>query len=260
MFGKKPRILIKNEKQIDGIRKASKLAAETLKYLEQFAIPGNTTKYIDQKCAEFTHDHGAVAATKNYGHPPFPGHCCTSVNDVVCHGIPSNYELKDGDILNIDVTPILGGYYGDTCKMYPIGEISKEASDLIEITRQSLWKGIEEVRPGNRFGNIGFAISQFVRPKRYSVVFEFAGHGVGVDFHEEPQIDHNAPKDTGEIMRPGMIFTIEPMINIGKARCKIDKFDKWTARTIDGKLSAQFEHTILVTEKGYEALTDLGDF
>lgn len=260
MLGKKSRILIKNQEQIEGIKAASKLAAETLKYLGQFAVPGNSTKYIDTKCAEFTHDHGAIAATKGYGHPPFPGSCCTSVNDVVCHGIPNNYILKEGDILNIDVTPILNGYYGDTCRMYPIGEISKEAANLIEITRQSLWKGLEQVKPGNRFGNIGYAISKCVQPKGYSVVFEFAGHGVGVEFHEEPQVDHSAPKDTGAIMQPGMIFTIEPMINQGKARCKIDRNDGWTARTIDGKLSAQFEHTLLVTETGVEALTDIGEF
>jgi len=256
---KKRGIIIKTPEQIEGIRKASKLAAETLHYLGQFAVAGNTTKLIDQKCAEFIKDHGAIAATKGYH--GYPAHCCTSVNEVVCHGIPGPYVLKDGDIVNIDVTPILNGYYGDTSRMFGIGEISQEAKDLIEYTRQSLWIGIDQVKPGNRFGNIGFYINQFAVSKGYSTVFEFAGHGVGIKFHEEPQVDHKAPKDSGAVMRPGMTFTIEPMINQGKARCKVDKQDGWTARTIDGKLSAQFEHTILVTEDGYEALTDVyGDF
>lgn len=255
MFKKKKQILIKNENQIEGIRRASYLAAQTLHYLGEFAKPGNTTGYIDKKCAEFIHDHGAIAATKGYG--GFPAHCCTSVNEVVCHGIPGNYELKEGDILNIDVTPILDGFYGDTSKMFAIGEISSDAQKLIDVTHECLWIGIKQVKPNNFFGNIGYEIHKYAMSFGYSVVFEFAGHGVGVDFHEEPQIDHKAPKNSGAIMKPGMIFTIEPMINQGKARCKIDKHDGWTARTIDGKLSAQFEHTILVTPDGFEALTDI---
>jgi len=255
MFKNRNRIIIKTPEQIEGIRAASQLAAKTLKYLEQFAVPGITTAYIDKKCAEFMADHGAVAATKGY--KGYPAHLCTSINDVICHGIPGSYVLKDGDIANFDVTPILNGYYGDTSKMYFIGEVSKEATDLVEVTRQCLWEGINQVKPGNRFGNIGYAISRFAKSKGYSVVFEFAGHGVGLRFHEEPQVDHIAEKDSGSVMQAGMTFTIEPMINQGKARCKVDRMDGWTARTIDGKLSAQFEHTILVTDTGYEALTDL---
>jgi methionyl aminopeptidase len=251
----KRKIIIKTPEQIDGIRKASQLAAETLKYLEQFAIPGNTTRLIDQKCAEFMRDHGAIAATKGYH--GYPAHCCTSVNEVVCHGIPGPYVLKDGDILNVDVTPILNGYYGDTSKMIAIGEVSAAAQKLMDVTRACLWEGIHQVKPGNKFGDIGYYIHQYAQAHGYSVVFEFAGHGVGVNFHEEPQVDHKAPLHSGPTMQAGMTFTIEPMINEGKARCKVDAKDGWTARTIDGKLSAQYEHTVLVTAEGVEVLTDV---
>lgn len=248
-------IKIKTAEQIEGIRAASKLAAETLKYLEQFAQPGITTAFIDAKCEEFIRDNNAVPATKGYG--GFPASCCTSVNDVICHGIPGSYELKWGDILNIDVTPILNGYFGDTCKMYEIGEVSDHAKTLMKVTRECLWLGIEEVRPGNHFGNIGHVIEQHAKKHGYSSVFQFCGHGVGTEFHEEPEVSHVGEAGTGPKMKAGMTFTIEPMINRGKARAKVDKKDGWTARTIDGKLSAQYEHTILVTDNGYEALTDI---
>ncbi len=248
-------IRIKSKQQIEGIRASSRLAAETLKYLEEFAVAGNTTDYINTKAHEFMLKHNAIPATLNYN--KFPKSICTSYNDVVCHGIPNEYELKDGDILNIDVTTILGGYFGDTCKMYPIGTISEEAKKLIEVTKQCLKVGINECYPGNRFGNIGYSINQYAIQHGYSVVYEFCGHGVGVAFHEDPEVSHIADKNSGKRMREGMIFTIEPMINEGKARTKMDKNDGWTARTIDGKLSAQFEHTILVTPEGCELLTDV---
>lgn len=204
-------------------------------------------------------EHGAVSATLGYN--GFKGAICTSPNDVICHGVPGPYVLKDGDILNIDVTTVLNGYYGDTCKMYEIGTVTDEAKELIDVTKECLRIGMKECYPGNRFGNIGYAISEFAHNKGYSVVYEFCGHGVGLKFHEEPEVAHIAPKNSGKRMRPGMIFTIEPMINQGKARAKVDQSDGWTARTIDGKLSAQFEHTILITETGFEALTDVyGDF
>ncbi|MBO6517292.1 MAG: type I methionyl aminopeptidase [Bacteroidia bacterium] len=257
-------IKIKNEKQIEGIRKSSQLAAACLKHLEQFVKPGVTTKELDTIALEFMKEHGATSATfgyKGHGPIPFSGHICTSVNDVICHGVPNEYELKDGDILNVDVTPILDGYFGDTCRMYEVGNVSQESKDLIEVTRECLQLGIKECYPGNRFGNIGYAISEYAESKGYSVVYEFCGHGVGLQFHEDPEVSHIARKNTGKRMRPGMIFTIEPMINTGKARMKVDKSDGWTARTIDGGLSAQFEHTILITEDGCEALTDVyGDF
>lgn len=252
-------IRIKSKEQIEGIRNSGRLAGETLKYLEQFVVAGNTTDFINEKAHEFIIQHGAKPATLNYN--KFPKSICASVNDVVCHGIPGPYVLKDGDILNIDVTTILKGYYGDTCKMYTVGKISQEAQDLIDVTKECLKIGIKECYPGNRFGNIGYEINRFATSKGYSVVYEFCGHGVGVAFHEEPEVSHVAEKNSGKRMREGMIFTIEPMINQGKARTKVDRTDGWTARTIDGMLSAQFEHTILITPKGCELLTDVyGDF
>jgi methionyl aminopeptidase len=248
-------INIKNAEQIEGIRASAKLAAETLKYLEQFAIPGVSTLEIDRKCEEFIRDHGALAATKGYN--GFPSSCCTSVNDVICHGIPGKRELKDGDILNIDVTTILNGYFGDTCKMYPIGEVSESAKRLMDTTKKCLQIGIDQCKPDNFFGNIGYEINKYATSQGYSTVYEFCGHGVGLKFHEDPEVSHIAPQNSGPRMKAGMVFTIEPMINAGKARAKVDKKDGWTARTIDGKLSAQYEHTILITDDGCEALTDI---
>ncbi|MCC6722810.1 MAG: type I methionyl aminopeptidase [Bacteroidia bacterium] len=252
-------IRIKSKEQIEGIRKSCILAAETLKYLEQFVVAGNTTDYINQKAHEYILSNNAKPAPLNYN--KFPKSVCISVNDVVCHGVPGSYELKEGDILNIDVTTILNGYYGDTCKMFAVGKISEEAANLIYTTKECLKIGIKECFPGNFFGNIGYEINKYASSNGYSVVYEFCGHGVGVAFHEEPEINHIAEKNSGKKMREGMIFTIEPMINQGKARTKIDRIDGWTARTIDGKLSAQFEHTILITPSGCELLTDVyGDF
>ena len=183
---------------------------------------------------------------------------CISPNEVVCHGIPSaKVILRDGDIINIDVTTILNGFYGDTSRMFLIGEVSEMARNLVETTKHCLNLAIEQVKPGNQFGNIGFVISRYAKAKGYSVVYEFCGHGVGVHFHEEPQVDHTARRNTGLVMLPGMTFTIEPMINEGKPGTRIDKADGWTARTVDNKLSAQFEHTVLVTPTGVEVLTDV---
>jgi len=250
------KIIIKTPEQIEGIRKSSKLAAKTLDYAEQFVEAGVSTEYIDNKIEEFILSHGAVPATKGYN--GFPKSSCISPNNVVCHGIPSpDTILKNGDILNIDITTILEGYFGDTSRMFAVGEIDRDAEKLIEVTEHCLDLGIEQVLPGNYFGNIGFVISRYARAKGYSVVYEFCGHGVGLKFHEEPQVDHTARRNSGPKMKPGMIFTIEPMINQGKASTRVDKKDGWTARTIDNKLSAQFEHTILVTQNGYEVLTDI---
>lgn len=250
------KIIIKTPEQIEGIRKSSKLAGQTLEYIADFVKEGVSTEFIDQKIEAFIRENGAIPATLGYS--GYPKSCCTSINEVVCHGIPSdNNILKNGDIVNIDVTTILNGYYGDTSKMFTIGEVSKVALDLIEVTKHSLFLGIQQVKPGNNFGNIGFAISKFVKSKGFSVVYEYCGHGVGIEFHEEPQIDHTSRRNTGPIMKPGMTFTIEPMINQGRPGTVVDKVDKWTARTVDKKLSAQFEHTILITETGYEVLTDV---
>jgi methionyl aminopeptidase len=248
-------LILKNAEQIDGIRKSCHLARQALKYIAPFVVEGVTTKYIDQLISGFIAQHGAKAATLNY--KGYPASSCISVNDVVCHGVPNDYVLKKGDILNVDVTTILNGYYGDTCMMYTIGDISQEAATLIADTQKCLDIGIAQCYPGNYLGNIGYFIGRFAHSKGYSVVYEFCGHGVGIKFHEDPEVNHEAERNSGIKLRPGMTFTIEPMINRGKARVKVDKKDKWTARTIDGKLSAQFEHTLLITESGVEVLTDI---
>lgn len=247
-------IVIKTAEQIEGIRKSSQLAAKTLNFIESHITEGVTTAKLDALMEEFIRDHGAIPAPLNYN--GFPKATCISPNEVVCHGIPSeDIILKPGDIFNIDVTTILDGYYGDTSRMFTLGDISAEAAKVIDVAEHSLNLGMQQVRPGNRFGNIGFAISRYAKAKGCSVVYEFCGHGTGIEFHEEPQVEHVARKNTGLKMQPGMIFTIEPMINIGGPRCVVDEVDEWTARTMDGKLSAQFEHTVLVTSTGIEILT-----
>jgi methionyl aminopeptidase len=252
-------ITIKTPEQIEGIRKSSQLAAQTLKHMEQFVKPGVTTLELDQIIEKYVREHGASPATKGYR--GYKHSSCISPNDVVCHGVPNSYVLQDGDILNIDVTTILNGFYGDTCKMYYVGKPSEYAQKLVDTTKECLRLGMAECKPGARLGNVGYAISEHAHKLGYSVVYEFCGHGVGLKFHEEPDVPHIAEKNSGPILKEGMVFTIEPMINAGKARCKVDRKDGWTARTIDGRLSAQFEHTIVITADGYEALTDVyGDF
>ena len=249
-------IIIKTVEQIEGIRKSSKLAGEVLLYISDFVKEGVSTYYLDQLIHNYIVEHKAIPATMNYN--GFPKSCCISPNDVICHGIPSeDVILKEGDILNIDITTILNGYFGDTSKMFIVGQTSETALKLVNATKHCLDLGIQQVRPGNHFGNIGYAISRYAIAQGFTVVYEYCGHGVGIDFHEEPQVDHAARKNSGPKMKPGMIFTIEPMINEGKPRVKVDELDGWTARTVDQKLSAQFEHTILVTNTGYEVLTDV---
>lgn len=249
-------IIIKTVEQIEGIRKSSKLAGEVLLYISDFVKEGVSTYYLDQLIHNYIVEHKTIPATMNYN--GFPKSCCISPNDVICHGIPSeDVILKKGDILNIDITTILNGYFGDTSKMFIVGQTSEEALKLVNATKHCLDLGIQQVRPGNHFGNIGYAISRYAIAQGFTVVYEYCGHGVGIDFHEEPQVDHAARKNSGPKMKPGMIFTIEPMINEGKPRVKVDDSDGWTARTVDQKLSAQFEHTILVTDTGYEVLTDV---
>lgn len=249
-------IIIKTPEQIDGIRESSQLAGRSLIMINEFINPGVSTEFLNNKIEEFVRDHGAIPATIGYN--GYQKATCISLNDVICHGIPSEDQiLKEGDILNIDVTTILNGYFGDTSTMYSVAEISSQAKHLIDTTKHCLNLGIQQVNPGNYFGNIGFVIGRYAKAQKYSVVYDFCGHGVGLEFHEAPQVDHIARKNTGEVMRPGMTFTIEPMINVGRPTTKIDKIDGWTARTRDGKLSAQFEHTILVTPNGFEILTDV---
>ncbi len=246
-------IIIKTPTQVDGIRKSCKLAAQTLEFLESHIQPGVSTNQLNMLADEFIRRHGAIPAPLNYN--GFPKSICTSVNEVICHGIPNQYILKDGDIINIDVTTILDGYYGDTCTMFPVGKISDNAQRLLEIAKKALDIGIRQVRPGNFFGNIGYEIGKYILLQDCTVVEKFTGHGVGLSFHESPHVCHIAPKDSGDIMKVGNIFTIEPMINRGLPDVIIDEQDGWTARTTDGQLSAQYEHTILVIKDGHEILT-----
>lgn len=249
------KIIIKTPEQIEGIRKSSQLAGQTLKAVAPFVKAGVTTGYINDIAEQFMRDNGAIPATINYN--GYKHASCISVNDVICHGIPGKLELRDGDIVNVDVTTILNGYFGDTSTMFTIGEVSEHAQRLVKVTKECLRLGIAQCQPGKFIGDIGYAINKHAVAHGYSTVYEFCGHGIGIKFHEEPEICHIAEAGTGAVMQPGMIFTIEPMINAGKARAKVDKKDGWTARTIDGKLSAQFEHTILVTPTFAEVLTDV---
>lgn len=248
-------IIIKNWRQVEGIRKSCQLAAKALKHAEQFIKAGVTTDSINAEVEKFILDNGAKSAP--LGYKGYPKATCISVNEVVCHGIPGNYTLKDGDILNLDVTTILDGYYGDTSTMFAIGEISKEAQHLLNVTQECLKIGISQAKPGNYLGNIGYAINNHAVKNGCSTVFTFCGHGVGIDFHEAPQVPHIAPKNSGVRLRHGMIFTIEPMINLGVPDVLINENDGWTATTKDGKLSAQYEHTILINRTGNEILTQL---
>lgn len=249
------KIIRKNPIQIAGIKKSCQLAAQTLLFAGTLVKEGVTTAYIDQQVDIYIRDHGAIAATLGYG--GFPKSCCTSVNEVVCHGIPSSYVLQSGDIVNIDITTILDSYYGDTSAMFRVGDISQAAQELLETTWQALYKGIEVCAPQTPFGEIGAAISNFAEPLGYSVVEEYGGHGIGENFHEEPFIVHVESSRPTPLMQPGMIFTVEPMINLGAAAVEVDPQDDWTVRTVDRQLSAQYEHTILVTAQGYEILTKI---
>lgn len=252
-------IRIKTPEQIDGIRKSCRLAVAALDTVQDRVVSGATTAEINALIAKFISDNGAISATLNYkshspGTPAYPAESCISVNEGVCHGIPDNRTLVEGDVVKVDVTTVLNGYFGDTCRTFAVGKVTKRAQDLIEATEQCLNIGVFQVRPGNRFGNIGHQIAQYAHSQGYSVVDRFCGHGVGLEFHEEPAVPHIAPKDSGAKMEPGMIFTIEPMICLGKSDIIIEN-DGWTVRTADRKLSAQFEHTLLVTPTGVEILT-----
>lgn len=251
-------ILVKTEEQIEGIRRSCQLAAATLVHLAKFVEPGITTNKLDELAMEFIRDHGAIAAPLNYGacsyRSGFPKSICTSVNEVVCHGIPNDKVLKEGDIVNVDVTTILDGFYGDTSTMFGIGQISQKAKNLLEAAEKSLQKGVAAVKPHHRVNDIGDAINAYIRTTNFSIVKDYCGHGVGVKFHEEPRILHTVDHVNGPLMVPGMTFTIEPMINEGVSSTVLCE-DQWTALTYDGKLSAQYEHTVLVTNDGYEILT-----
>jgi methionyl aminopeptidase len=251
-------VSIKNSEDIKKMRVAGKLASEVLDYITQFIKPNITTEEIDKICHDYmVNEQKTIPAPLNYappGHSPYPKSVCTSVNHQICHGIPGPKSLKKGDVVNIDITVIKDGYHGDTSRMFYVGEPSIQAKRLCEITYQSMWLGIKEVKPGAYLGDIGHAIQTYAESNGYSVVREFCGHGIGLVFHEEPQVLHYGQIGSGVELRPGMIFTIEPMINAGKRDIKMLP-DGWTVVTKDRSLSAQWEHTILVTESSYEVLT-----
>jgi len=245
-------IHIKTRAEIEAMRPACRHAANTLVMIEPYIKPGITTDEINERVHEYTIRHGAIPAPLNYH--GFPKSVCTSVNHVVCHGIPGDKKLRDGDIINVDVTSIIDGWHGDTSKTFFVGTPRVRARKVVEVARRALEIGIEQVRPGARLGDIGHAIQQYVESQRCSVVREYCGHGIGRAFHEEPQVLHFGKPGTGVELKEGMVFTIEPMVNLGKPGVKLLR-DGWTVVTRDKSLSAQFEHTVAVTADGCEILT-----
>ncbi|MGE5547087.1 MAG: type I methionyl aminopeptidase [Solirubrobacterales bacterium] len=246
------RVALHGPEDFEAMRKAGRVAAETLDFITPYVEPGVTTGELDRLCAEFVASKGAVSAPLNYR--GFPKSICTSVNHVVCHGIPGDKKLVDGDVVNIDVTPIVDGWHGDSSRMYYVGKPSVKAKKLVEVTYESLMRAIEVVKPGATLGDIGWAIQSFVEKHRFSVVREFCGHGLGRVFHEPPNVMHYGRAGHGLVLKEGMFFTIEPMINAGRAETKVLS-DGWTAVTKDKSLSAQFEHSVAVTATGCEIFT-----
>lgn len=252
LYTQKYKIRFKKEKDIEGIKRAGRLVIDTLNLVEAEIRPGITTDDINTLVHEFTIQNNAIPATLNY--KSYPKSVCVSVNEVICHGIPRKRVLKEGDIVNVDVTPILNGYYADASKTFFVGTPGSEAKKIVRVARESLRRGRSMVRPENTIGDIGWAIQKYAEGEGCSVVREFVGHGVGFEFHEPPQVPHFGKKGEGIDLVPGMVFTIEPMINLGQRYLTVLE-DKWTAVTKDGSLSAQFEQTILVTANGFENLT-----
>jgi methionyl aminopeptidase len=252
IYQKRYNIRLKTLADVEKIRLAGQLVMETFKEVEAVLRPGLVTDEINTIVHDFTVRHGATPAPLNYR--GFPKSVCVSINEVICHGIPGPRELKDGDIVNIDITSILDGYYADANQTYCIGTPGEDARKIVRVARTCLKEGLAMVCPGNSIGDIGWAIQQYAEGQGCSVVREFVGHGVGFNFHEAPQVPHFGRQNTGVPLVPGMVFTVEPMINLGNHQLRILE-DKWTAVTADGSLSAQFEQTVLVTEDGYESLT-----
>lgn len=246
-------ISIKSAREIELMRATCKLAAQTLEYIAPFVIPGASTEELNRLCHDYIIQHGAYPSPLNYH--GFPKSVCTSLNEVICHGIPSAQDiLKDGDILNIDVTTYLNKFHGDTNKTFLVGNVAPHIKKLVDVTYECMRAGIVQVRPGGHIGDIGAAIQEIAHAHGYSVVEDYCGHGIGREFHEAPQVVHVGKRGTGPEMKPGMTFTIEPMINLGAKDGKLLK-DGWTVVTRDKKWSAQFEHTILVTPDGHDILT-----
>ena len=251
-------VSIKSPEQIQSMRTAGRLAAEVLDFIAPHVKPGITTGALDRLCHEYmVEQQKTIPAPLNYappGYQPYPKSICTSVNHVVCHGVPGDKKLKGGDIINIDVTVIKDGFHGDTSRMFYVGQPSIQANRLCEVTYECMWRGITAVRPGAHLGDIGYAIQQHAERQGFSVVREFCGHGIGTKFHEDPQVLHYGLPNTGLKLQPGMTFTIEPMINAGKPDIR-QLADGWTIVTKDHSLSAQWEHTVLVNDTGWEVLT-----
>lgn len=251
-------IIIKTPTQIEGIRNSSRLAAATLEYLSKFVKPGISTQKLNDLGHKFIVDHGAIPAPLNYG--GYPKSVCISVNNVVCHGIPSTRQiLKEGDIVNLDITTILNGYFGDVSATFPVGKIDKKTKDLIETTKHCLDESIRSLKPGKLLNDcVGKIIEPIAKKKNFSIVRELGGHGVGIHFHEDPFVFHFNTNQEKVVLKEGMIFTIEPMINASpNPQVTLDHQDGWTIRTLDGSYSAQFEHTVLITKTGHEILTTL---
>jgi methionyl aminopeptidase len=246
-------IIIHKAEDFIKMRKAGKLAAEVLDYITDFVKPNVTTNYLNQLCHDMIIKNGAIPAPLNY--KGYPKSICTSINHVICHGIPSDDKLKDGDIVNIDVTVIVDGYHGDTSRMYYVGPPSIKAKRLVDVTYEAFILGIAQVKPGATLGDIGHAIQTCAEGNNYSVVRDYCGHGIGKVFHDQPSVLHYGEKGKGLVLKEGMFFTIEPMINIGRYETKLSHHDNWTVTTKDRSLSAQFEHTLGVTRDGYEIFT-----
>lgn len=254
LYRKRYDILLKSDQEIEGIRRSGRLAANILEELCLFAQEGVTTEQINDLANKLHEQAGAIPAPLGYGQPPFPASVCTSLNDVICHGIPDNTPLRQGDIMNIDVTCILDGYYGDCSQMVMIGQVSEERKKVVEVSYECLQRVMQVLNPGTKLFEIADQIQPYAHSKGCSVVHQFVGHGVGVNFHEGPQISHSTNNSQIEL-QAGMTFTVEPMINAGGRNAIISEEDGWTAVTEDGKPSAQWEHTFLITDTGYEILT-----
>ncbi len=260
-------VILKSRQEIAQLRKAGRLVAETYEVLRPHLVPGVTTAEIDKIAEDYVRSKGAIPSYKGYGAlpaakgrpaiPPFPATICTAINDVICHGIPSPKErLHNGDIVGIDIGVHYNGWVGDSCVTFPIGSIDRESQRLLDVAKRCMELGIEQARPGKHLGDIGAAIQEYCEAQGFSTVREYTGHGVGRSLHEEPYVFHYGQKGTGMRLQPGMVFTIEPMINAGRAETRV-RSDRWTVCTADGKRSAQFEHTVAITYGAPEILTAL---
>jgi methionyl aminopeptidase len=248
------RKLLKTKQQIEGIRESSKLNIALLEFISNYVVDGITTEELDRLIFEKTKELGGVPATLNY--EGYPKSVCISIDDVVCHGIPSEHvSLRNGDIVNIDASTIYNGFFSDSSRMFCVGAVSAEKQKLVDVAKKCVELGIEQVKPWGFLGDIGQAVNEYAQKNGYAVVREIGGHGIGLQFHEDPWVSYVTKQGTGMLLVPGLVFTVEPMINMGKSKIVTDKYDNWTVRTADGKPSAQWEKTVLVTETGYEVLT-----